>query len=431
MESPSHGEPLGSAVGREIVCPFAEMADPYIREAIEKMRSHYAQGTRDFVVVTHRNPDADSIAGCLGAKRLIEGMLPADARIRVLHDGILGEPLKSLSGLSCEPVGNLTAVLEQEASGRRVCIILVDQPTLSSHWVLPTEMRGSELIRRRSADIVFDHHGEQRLGNGCVIVPQAGSAAALIARTLQVAAKGHYGERSRLDLIHDARLALFISAGARIDACVSPEEALSPSASPSLQWLDQLTSTLVPREKLSHFALSNSEGENLERTCFRTARVVVAGLLAEAVADLSVAYAGIFSDTNSIGACATSFFKRLKECYPMEHPLAVVVFGLIRSPDAQVGDDYMIRGGQIVHFSVRTEASIDAGRIAQHISESGGGRDVCAGAEEVVSCDEGPIKEFAFVEEKLDEVIRAVIARRCCTESSVGTNSPLPVEGHS
>lgn len=68
--------------------PFSPQLDADLVSIIRKVEQLYAEGKRTFVIVAHRDPDADAMAGCLGMDRLIRGLLPEDISIRWMYCGV-------------------------------------------------------------------------------------------------------------------------------------------------------------------------------------------------------------------------------------------------------------------------------------------------------------------------------------------------------
>jgi nanoRNase/pAp phosphatase (c-di-AMP/oligoRNAs hydrolase) len=163
--------------------PFRCDTDSHLVDQLVRIKELYDEGKRSFVIATHRDPDSDAIAACLGMDYLIRALIPGSVSIRWMHDGTLCAYLKEVSGKTTEPIANLEALIEDQS----VAIVVVDQPDLNLCTMLPRALREDSRFRNRSADIVLDHHGEARYDQGRVSFPDAGSTAALVCRLLDLA----------------------------------------------------------------------------------------------------------------------------------------------------------------------------------------------------------------------------------------------------
>jgi nanoRNase/pAp phosphatase (c-di-AMP/oligoRNAs hydrolase) len=354
--------------------PFSQCLDAELVGIISKVECLYREGRRTFVIVTHRDPDADAIAGCMGMARLIKGVLPGDVCVRWMHDGDLCSSLRAVCGCATEPISKLPSVFEG-APDNTVSIIVVDQPGLHSCAVLPDTMRLEPTIGNREADIVLDHHGDPRHYDGAVCEPLCGCTAALVYRLLQLAQNHERYRQTRFPKDEDERFALLVNVGARTDAGQSVVGPLSESVSPYVSWAVASTEGAFPRENAQAFDVLASRHASLVETARREALVYEGIMIGGVCADLCLAYAGTAESAHCIGACASKVFeleraKRGRDSKAL--PLAVVVCGIIRSEIP--GEPEMVRAGERVQVSIRTEPSLDAEYIAHAISSSGGGR---------------------------------------------------------
>jgi hypothetical protein len=220
--------------------PFSPQLDADLVSIIRKVEQLYAEGKRTFVIVAHRDPDADAMAGCLGMDRLIRGLLPEDISIRWMHDGCLSDCLRQVCVAPTEPVSALPGVFEAAPPGS-VAVIVVDQTGLHSSAVLPSSVESNLRLKTREADIVLDHHGGARHEPGFISAPEAGCTAALVYRLLELA-KNHERFRNVQHSPEDeARFALLVNMGARTDASQNVIGPLSEAVSSHVRWAVNIT----------------------------------------------------------------------------------------------------------------------------------------------------------------------------------------------
>jgi len=361
--------------------PFSQSLDTELVAVIQKLESLYREGRRTFVLITHRDPDADAIAGCFGFDRLIRGILPDDVTVRWMHDGHLCAPLREASGRDTESVSNLKTLIQSSPEGA-VAIILVDQPGLHSCAVLPPAIRLDEVFVNREADIILDHHGDPRHQDGAICAPECGCTAALVYRLLQHA-ENHERYRSvPFTEKERAHFALLVNIGARTDAGQSVSGELPRDVSPYVLWAVANTEGFFSAQHARPFDVLEDRHARLVETAQREAQVYEGIEIKGVVARLIVAYAGVVESSHCVGACASKLFeieRARAHREPTAIPVAVVVCGLIR-PEEQ-SDESVVHAGERVQVSVRSEAPVDAEHIAATISSVGGGRTGAAAAQ--------------------------------------------------
>jgi hypothetical protein len=120
-------------------------------------------------------------------------------------------------------------------------------------------------------------------------------------------------------------------------------------------------------------------------------------------ARLVLSYAGSAESAHCIGACASKLFDL--ECAkqrPDEKglPIAVVVCGIIRT-ESHDGSK-VVRAGERVQVSIRTQPPVDAEHIAHVISEAGGGRTGAAAAQIAVPARYDKFSDAFYVERLLE-----------------------------
>jgi nanoRNase/pAp phosphatase (c-di-AMP/oligoRNAs hydrolase) len=353
--------------------PFGCDADAHLLDQLILLKQLFDRGKHTFVLVTHRDPDADAIAACMGVDRLLRATLPSTVTIRWMHDGCLPSSLREVSGQSTESISNLEQVIEDPS----VAIVVVDQPALNLCTILPRSFREDPRFESRKPDLVLDHHGEQKYGDGRVCCPDAGSTSALICRLLDLA---HYYNLTSSSLVvdgSDSRLALLLNMGARTDAGISVNGDVPQNASIFTRWVVEQTQAKVnPKDAALFDVLKGQDGRLLA-----TARehqqvhndVVFEGIRAKIV----ISHAGMAHSPHCIGACASELFKEALSRKESVAPLVVVLFGIIR-PNGGV-ESHSLHTGETIHVSIRSEEGISAEKIAQRLSSEGGGRPCAAG----------------------------------------------------
>jgi len=387
-------------------CPFSPQLDADLVSIIRKVEQLYAEGKRTFVIVAHRDPDADAIAGCLGMDRLIRGLLPEDITIRWMHDGCLSDCLRQVCVAPTEPISALSGVFESAPQGS-VAVIVVDQTGLHSSAVLPGNLGRDVRLKAREADIVLDHHGGARHEPGVISAPEAGCTAALVYRLLELA-KNHerfrYVQHSPED---EARLALLVNMGARTDASQKVVGPLSETVSPHVRWAVNITEGRFDPSLCSSFDVLAGHHQELVLHAQANTNVYPHANLQGVITRVVVSYAGVADSVHCIGACADRLLVEERERGPMDGlPIAVVVCGVIQPPGAPPG--VMVHKGERIHVSVRTEKPVDAAHMAELISVSGGGRVGSAAAQLSVPemCDDMPVDRYmvlllSYIEMKL------------------------------
>lgn len=382
--------------------PFSPQLDAELAAIISKIEHLYNEGRRTFVIVTHRDPDPDAMAGCVGMDRLIRGILPSDVSLRWMHDGELCSSLQRVCGRSTESIGNLPDIFTGAPEGS-VSVIVVDQPGLHSCAVLPESMRLDPTIGNREADILLDHHGDPRRQEGAVCEPSCGCTAALVHRLLQLAQNHERYRGAQFSEDENARLALLLNVGARTDAGQSVTGPLSGSVSPFCSWVVESTQSAFREDDARAFDLLTSQRANLVERAHQRALVYDGVEIQGVCARLVLSYAGSAESTHCIGACASKLFEL--ECAKQRLdekalPVAVVVCGIIRTESSEGSE--VVRAGERVQVSIRTQAPVDAEYIAHVISIAGGGRTGAAAAQLAVPERYDQFSDNFYVERLLE-----------------------------
>ena len=242
--------------------PFSPQLDADLASIIVKVEGLYGEGKRTFVIVPHRDPDADAMAGCMGMDRLIRGLLPGDVSIRWMHDGTLCEYLRQVCGSITEPLTNLPKVLEAAPHGS-VAVVVVDQTGLHSSAVLPASLQSDIHLKARQADVVLDHHGEPRHEPGLISAPEAGCTAALVYRLLELAKNHDRFRNVTWSPEDDARFALLVNMGARTDSSQKVSGPLSDGVSPHVRWAVEATDGLFEVSASEPFDVLAGQHEGL------------------------------------------------------------------------------------------------------------------------------------------------------------------------
>lgn len=351
--------------------PFSPQLDAELAAIISKIEHLYNEGRRTFVIVTHRDPDPDAMAGCVGMDRLIRGILPSDVCLRWMHDGDLCSSLQRACGRSTESIVNLPDIFTGAPEGT-VSVIVVDQPGLHSCAVLPESMRLDPTIGNREADILLDHHGDPRHQEGAVCEPECGCTSALVYRLLQLAENHERYRGAHFSEEENARLALLVNVGARTDAGQSVTGALSGSVSPYVSWAIESTQSAFREDEAQAFDVLTSRHAHLVKRAHQDA-LVYDGIDIQGVsARLLLSYAGSAESAHCIGACASKLFELECAKQRLEDkglPVAVVVCGIIRTESSE--GSKVVRAGDRVQISIRTQQPVDAEHIAHVISEEG------------------------------------------------------------
>lgn len=361
--------------------PFSAELDAELASIILKLERLYQEGRRIFAIVTHRDPDADAMAGCVGMERLIRGVLPQDVSVRWMHDGDLCASLRAVCGRPTENIAHLPSVLQTQPEGS-VAVVVVDQPGLHACNVLPDTMRFDSTLGNREADIILDHHGDPRHHEGAVCEPRCGCTAALIYRLLQLAQNHERFKQSIFSASDDTKLALLVNVGARTDAGQDVIGPLSADISPYVSWAVASTEGAFSPEAAREFDVLASRHATLLETARREALVYDGVEIAGVSARLLLTYAGTAESAHCVGACASKLFEleRVKRPEMLKDlPTAVVVCGIMRGEGSD-GDE-VVHAGERVQISIRTEPPVDAEYIAHVISSAGGGRIGAAAAQ--------------------------------------------------
>ena len=377
--------------------PFSPELDTELVSVILRIQELYSDGKRTFVIVTHRDPDSDAIAGCLGMDRLIRGILPGDVSITWMHDGHLCPSLQKVCGRVPESIRNLPGLLEADLNDS-VAILVVDQPGLHTCAVLPNEMRFDRWVGNRDADIVLDHHGDSRHDPGILSAPESGCTAALVYRLLELAQNHERFRNTAFSKIEDEQLALLVNVGARTDAGQSVIAPLSETASPFIRWAVDKTEGRFDKNIAATFDVLGAHHSGLVEAASADAHIYHGVLIGGVLTHLAVSYAGVADNAHCIGACATRMLnlEREKQRLNSSHyPVAVVVCGLIRL-DEKTSDE-VVRAGERVQISIRTEPPVDAELIAQSISAAGGGRIGAAAVQLAVPENYDHVKDELYV----------------------------------
>lgn len=354
--------------------PFSPALDSELVSMILRLQELHSEGKRTFVIVTHRDPDSDAIAGCLGMDRLIRGILPADVSIIWMHDGSLCPSLQKVCGRVSESIRTLPSLLEAAPHGS-VAILVVDQPGLHTCAVLPTDMRFDSWVGSREADIVLDHHGDPRHEPGVISAPESGCTAALVYRLLELALNHERYRNTQFSKAEDEQLALLVNVGARTDAGQSLTAPLSEGASPFVQWAVGKTEGKFDKNVAATFDVLATQHGGLVEAASSDAHVYHGVMINGVLTHLVVSYAGVVESAHCIGACASKMLQiehERRHVTQSQLPLAVVVCGLIRPDEHEESE--VVRAGERVQVSIRTEPPVDAEFIAQTISAAGGGR---------------------------------------------------------
>jgi nanoRNase/pAp phosphatase (c-di-AMP/oligoRNAs hydrolase) len=364
--------PLNAPV-KQVRSPFPCDMDGHLLDQIVRIRELYDEGKRSFVIATHRDPDPDAIAGCLGMEYLIRAVTPGPVSIRWMHEGTLSSALKHVTGKTTEPIAHLESAIEDHA----VAIVVVDQPDLNLCTMLPQSLRDDARFKNRFPDIVLDHHGEARYDQGRISFPEAGSTAALVCRLLDLA---HMYSLVPKSLVLDDvanRLPLLLNMGARTDAGVSVVGELPSSVSPYTRWVVEQTQAKVDPADAALFDILKTHDSHLLEKARAHERVrkgiVIGGVLAEVV----LTHAGVADSPHCVGACASELFREKLAHRKGPERVVVIMFGIIRPEGAQ--EMHELHKGETIHVSIRTEEGISAEHIARRLSSIGGGRPSAAG----------------------------------------------------
>jgi nanoRNase/pAp phosphatase (c-di-AMP/oligoRNAs hydrolase) len=351
--------------------PFSPALDAHLVGLIFKLQKLYDNGKRDFVIVTHRDPDPDAIAGCLGMERLARGVLPHDITVTWMHDGDLCPLVRKTCRHRSESIVKLPLLLESPGGAERTAVILVDQPHLDSAAVLPAVMRRQKPLSQVTPDITLDHHGEDRFEDGVVVAGSVGSTAVLVHRLLELAQSHSRFCSVRHSAEDDAELALFINLGARTDAGVNVVGELPDTASTYLQWANQETHAAVDPAVAAQFDLLGEHHGFLVAAARRNAEVYHGVMIGGQPAHLVLTFAGVADTSHCIGACASKVMDFERNAETGGLPVAVVVCGIVRSEEDL---SHKLHAGDLVHISIRTDEPVSAEFIAHILSAGGGGR---------------------------------------------------------
>jgi len=327
-----------------------------------------------FAVVTHRDPDADAIGSMLGMRALLTEMLPG-CSINLFHEisSSASPHTRKLAQFGAEPLEKLSLMLSDPIQAKEWAVVLVDQPSVFSSQV-STNSRSFN----READVILDHHGDAYARDGVVIEPRAGSASALMLRTLQIATQS---EMISDRWTHDSKLLSFFVSGAEIDAGISQNQELrppTPSAFPIVDWVRTCASAeehQVELERLrQRLDLSKYSRELLEYAQFHkmdlgSCKLTLSGYTQPV--NCEIAYAGAASDRTLLADCADRLSKQVFST--SSEPTILLVFGVIRKErDSERGS---LRDGEDIQTVIRANSDdIPVDGIAKLLSFSGGGR---------------------------------------------------------
>lgn len=353
--------------------PFGCDADAHLLDQLILLKQLFDQGKTTFAIVTHRDPDADAIAGCMGIDRLIRATLPESARVRWLHDGSLCASLRQVSGERSESIHNLESMIDDPS----VAIVVVDQPALNVCTVLPPAMRSDPRFENRKADLILDHHGEQRYEGGRVSCPEAGSTAALICRLLDLAYYYNLTTSSLFTDGSDSRLALLLNMGARTDAGLPVHGELPSGASTFTRWVVEQTQCKVDPKDAALFDVLKGHAGKLLAIAREKQQVFPRVNFDGALAEIVISHAGIADSPHCVGACASELFKEAVSKKQGTDPVVVVMFGIIRPETSE--ECHTLHTGETIHVSIRSEEGVSAEKIAHRLSSEGGGRPCAAG----------------------------------------------------
>jgi hypothetical protein len=377
--------------------PFSPKLDADLVSIILKLEQLYNEGKRTFVIVAHRDPDADAMAGCLGMDRLIKGILPGDVTVRWMHDGTLSDSLRQVCGSTTEPVSALPLLFDS-VSEETVAIVVVDQTGLHSAAVLPANLESDIRLKSREADVILDHHGDARHEPGIVSAPEVGCTAALVYRLLELARNHERFRTVTWSPEEDSRLALLVNIGARTDASQKVVGPLAEGVSSHVRWAVDTTEGRFDSSACQSFDVLAGHHEGLVRYAREHTKVYPKVVIRGVPARLLVSYAGIAESVHCVGACADLLHAAEKERHQADDlPIAIVVCGVLQ-PSSGSGRP-SVHTGERIHISVRTEAPIDAEHIAEAISVSGGGRVGSAAAQLTVPemCENMPVDEYMLL----------------------------------
>lgn len=365
MEPGVQSDPHNHASAGRPTSPFRRETDLHLRNFTSHLTELYNQGKRSFVIVTHRDPDADSMAGCLGLDILIRSTLADKVQVRWMHDGALSDPLRDACGRGTESIANLECLLEDPS----VAIFVVDQPELNRCTVLPEVMRGNPVLATRKADGVLDHHCQEAFEPGVVVFPLAGSTASLVWRALELR-----GEDSLFPVSHTFRddmwrLAFLANMGARTDAGMPVLGELSHCASPYVKWVVGETQWAVAPAQADRFDILKSQGGKPLSIAHATRQTFEGANFEGVEARVILAHAGVVDSKHCIGACASALFQ--EESADLQRPVVVVVFGIIDPGCNGCVPEHAAR--ETIQSSIRTSQGISAEKIAQKLAHDGGG----------------------------------------------------------
>ena len=365
MEPGVQSDPRNQPSAVRPTSPFRCETDTHLRNFTAHLSELYAQGKRSFIIATHRDPDADSIAGCLGLDILIRSTLAAKVQIRWMHDGVLSESLREACGRGTESIKDLERSLDDPS----VAIFVVDQPELNRCTVLSEAMRANPAFATRKADGILDHHCQEAYGPGVVVYPPAASTASLVWRALELRSEESQFPLSLTFREDMRRLAFLANMGARTDAGVPVFGELSCAASPYLKWVVGETQWAVASTEADRFDILKSQGGKPLSIAHAT-RQAFEGVILEGIkARVVLAHAGVVDSKHCIGACASALFQ--EESAGSQGPVVVVVFGIIDPGCNGSVPEHAER--ETIQSSIRTSQGISAEKIAQKLAHDGGG----------------------------------------------------------
>lgn len=377
--------------------PFSAQLDADLASIILKLEQLYSQGKRTFVIVAHRDPDADAMAGCFGMDRLIRGILPGDVAVRWMHDGTLSDSLRRVCGASTEPVSALPALFEAVPQ-ETVAIVVVDQTGLHSSAVLPPNLKSDIRLQSREADVILDHHGDARHEPGIISAPEVGCTAALVYRLVELARNHERFRQVPWSAEEESRFALLVNIGARTDASQKVAGPLAEGVPLHVRWAVDSTEGRFDPSGCQPFDVLAGHHEGLVRYAREHTRVYPNVLIRGVSARLLVSYAGVAESAHCVGACADLLHAAERSRHQADGlPIAMVVCGVIQ-PASETGRA-SVHTGERIHISVRTEVPVDAEHIAETISVHGGGRVGSAAAQLTVPemCEDMPVDEYMLL----------------------------------
>lgn len=353
-----------------------------------------------YAIVTHRDPDADAIGSMLGMRALLTEMLPG-CSINLFHEisSTASPHTRKLAQFGAEPLEKLSLMLNEPIQAKEWAVVLVDQPSVFS-----SQVSFNSRSFNREADVILDHHGQACARDGVVIEPRAGSASALMLRTLQIATQS---EMISDRWTHDSKLLSFLVSGAEIDAGISQSLELrppTPSAFPIVDWVRTCASAkehqvelerLRQRLDLSKYSQELLDIAQAQRQDLGKCELALSDHAGSVVCE--IAYAGTASDRTLLADCGDRLSKQVFSASP--EPTITLLFGVIRQEGESPRGS--LRDGECLHVVIRANSpDIPVDAIAKLLSTSGGGRPGAGAAPLVVpNLLKGTISPRVFLSE--------------------------------